>query len=374
MKKAILLVDDEKIVIDSIKNELRSNLGFEYIIETNESGEDALQLIDELIKDDCEIPLVIADYIMPGLKGDELLISIHRKLPDTKTILLTGQATMEGVTNAVNNAGLYRYISKPWQTDDLVLTVKESLKIYETEQQLKERRKELEITNKKLMALDRSKTYFIMLLAHEIRTPLLTISGFTEILESSIKDPELLDFCHEISESTARLKKFNDYSLLILELLNDKYEFKFQQEDIYCLLSNVLNNLQEKIEKKNIIVEKRLNFERMNLIYDSNLINKVIEIVVDNAVKYSNKDSEIIITDTFHENIYTLSIIDNGIGFTPETLDNLFKFFVSDDIMHHSVGYGLGLATAKLIMDAHKYSIVIANRDVGAIVNLIFTK
>jgi two-component system, sensor histidine kinase and response regulator len=374
MKKAIICIDDEKIVLDSLKNEFRSFLNHEYLFETSESGNDALLLIDELIEEGYDIAIVIADYIMPGMKGDEVLISVHRKLPDAKTILLTGQATMEGVTHAVNDAGLYRYIAKPWEQEDLVLTIKEALRIHETEKQLEERRKELEIANKKLIVLDRSKTYFIMLLAHELKTPIQTISGFNEILKRSIEDTELMEFCDNIEASAERLKKFTDFSLLILELLNDKYPFFLQEHNLKQLLDTVLFDFKFLSDKKNIRIEKRLYSEKMDLIYDENLIKKVIEIVLDNAIKYSSNNSDILITDSFQENIYTLSIIDNGIGFSAETLENLFKFFVSDDIMHHSVGYGLGLATAKLIMDAHKYSIVIANRDVGAIVNLIFTK
>jgi len=373
MRKKIIFVDDEKIVLDSLRNELKFNLCPDCDIETCESGEEALALINESMREDCRIPIVVADYIMPGMKGDEVLIWVHQKLPETKTILLTGQATMDGVTNSVNNAGLYRYIPKPWQEADLLLTIKEALKIYETEQLLAERRKELELANKKLMVLDRSKTYFIMLLAHELKTPLQSISGYNDILKRSLGDSELIHYCDDIESSSHRLKKFTDYSLLILELLNEKYVFEMQKQDIYYLLGIVLMNMQTKMAKKNISLLKQLSFKKMELFYDPLLIMKVLDIVIDNAVKYSNSNSEIIISDSLQDNIYTLSIIDNGKGFSSETIDNLFKFFVSDDIMHHSVGYGLGLATAKMIMDAHKNSIVIANRDPGAIVNLIFT-
>jgi len=372
-KPVILCVDDEKIVLDSLKNELRSVFGREYIIETSESGSDALSLINELIEKGTAIPVIIADYIMPGMKGDDLLIAIHKKLPDTKTILLTGQATMEGVTNALNNAALYRYISKPWQQEDIVLTIKEALRIFDAERELEVRRMELEKANKKLVVLDRSKTYFIMLLAHELKTPLTSISGFTEILKMSIEDPELLNFCDDIEKSAIRLKKFTDYSLLILELLNEKYVFNFSSHNLFTLVDSVISNLQPELDNKNMIIEKNIKKDNINLIFDEFLIRKVLDIVIDNAVKYSKSNSKIILTDSLQENIYTLSIIDNGIGFSGETLENLFKFFISDDIMHHSSGYGLGLSISKLIMDAHKYSIVVANRDSGAIVNLIFT-
>jgi hypothetical protein len=62
--------------------------------------------------------------------GDDFLINAHKLLPNVKKILLTGQADFKAVTNAINSADLYRYISKPWQNEDLILTIQEALKSY----------------------------------------------------------------------------------------------------------------------------------------------------------------------------------------------------------------------------------------------------
>ena len=98
-KPVILCVDDEKIVLDSLKKELSKSFDNNFTIEIAESGEEGLEIIEELIEDNIEIPVVISDYVMPNMKGDEFLIETYSKLPDTKLLLLTGQATMEGVTN-----------------------------------------------------------------------------------------------------------------------------------------------------------------------------------------------------------------------------------------------------------------------------------
>src|SRR5680860_1175394 len=123
-KQIILCVDDEEIILEALQEQLDSFFGEEYIIETADSGEDALEFFLELIKEGVQIPVIISDYIMPGMKGDELLKEIHKKSPDSLKILLTGQASIEGISNAINNAQLYRYLSKPWDKDDLILTVK----------------------------------------------------------------------------------------------------------------------------------------------------------------------------------------------------------------------------------------------------------
>ena len=137
MKQSVILcVDDERIVLDSLKVELKRSLGKNYIIETSDSGQDALEVIRDFIDDGYEIPLVISDYIMPNMKGDELLQLIHNEHPKTLKVMLTGQANTEGITNAVNFANLYRFISKPWNSADLVMTITEAVKSYFQDKEL----------------------------------------------------------------------------------------------------------------------------------------------------------------------------------------------------------------------------------------------
>ena len=85
-----------------------------------------------------DVALVISDQIMPGMKGNELLSQIHTQYPTIMKIMLTGQTDAQAVLNAVNNANLYRYITKPWDETDLILTVQEALRRYTHEQQLAE--------------------------------------------------------------------------------------------------------------------------------------------------------------------------------------------------------------------------------------------
>lgn len=149
-KNVILCVDDEDIILNSLKSELREAFVDEFIIETAVGGEDALDVVQELLEDKYEIPVIISDYIMPEIKGDELLKRVHEISPKTRKIMLTGQASMEGVTNAINHAQLYRYISKPWDTNDLLITVKEAAKSYFQESFIEKQNKELAELNASL--------------------------------------------------------------------------------------------------------------------------------------------------------------------------------------------------------------------------------
>jgi YesN/AraC family two-component response regulator len=85
-------------VINGLKAELKNSFGANYIIETAESGLEALEAVKNLLASKFKIPIIIADYAMPMMKGDELLTKIHEISPDTLKILLTGQATIEGIT------------------------------------------------------------------------------------------------------------------------------------------------------------------------------------------------------------------------------------------------------------------------------------
>lgn len=151
MKKSVILcVDDEKMVLTSLKAELKEIFGNQYIIELSEDPGEAIEILENLLEEGYDVPLIISDYIMPTMKGDELLKCIHVKSPKTRSIMLTGQATTEGVTNALNWARLYRYMSKPWEVDDLSMTVKEAIKSYVQEQLLEHQNEQLKRLNDEL--------------------------------------------------------------------------------------------------------------------------------------------------------------------------------------------------------------------------------
>ncbi|MEW6497045.1 MAG: adenylate/guanylate cyclase domain-containing protein [Cyanobacteriota bacterium] len=160
-KQVIICVDDETTILRSIKAELKEAIGNDYLIEIAETGEEALELLQELLEDGYEIPLIISDYIMPGMKGDELLRHVHLLSPTTLNILLTGQATIEAVGNAVNYAKLYRYIAKPWQAEDFKLTVTKALHSYFQDKKLAEQNIQLQLMNQKLEELNRAQAALI---------------------------------------------------------------------------------------------------------------------------------------------------------------------------------------------------------------------
>lgn len=149
-RAAIICVDDEPTILSSLGEQLKRSVGQHYDIELVDSGAEAIALCAELTAEGIKIPLVISDQIMPEMMGDRLLIELHQLYPDTLKILLTGQANADAVGNLVNASALYRYVAKPWEETDLILTVEEALRRYQQEQQLAEQNKVLIEVNQQL--------------------------------------------------------------------------------------------------------------------------------------------------------------------------------------------------------------------------------
>lgn len=124
MKKAILCIDDEKTILSSLKGQLKRNFGKEYIYEFSEVPEEALELIDELVANNTKVLVIVSDWLMPGMKGDEFLIKVHEKHPQIVKVMLTGQADGEAVKRAQQQANLFKCIAKPWTEQTLVETIK----------------------------------------------------------------------------------------------------------------------------------------------------------------------------------------------------------------------------------------------------------
>jgi PAS domain S-box-containing protein len=206
-KPVIICVDDEPIILESLKIELKKALEEEYLLETAEGGEEALELIDELLAEGREIVAVISDYLMPNIKGDELLKQIHKILPKTIKIMLTGQADLEAVANTIKYAKLYRYISKPWQSEDLKLTVKEAVNSYFMEKQLAEQNAQLQTLNQELESLVEERTAQLRLSEEKFAKAFR--SSPNPITIARLKDGRYLEvneaFCQTIGYSAAEI-------------------------------------------------------------------------------------------------------------------------------------------------------------------------
>ena len=126
-KAAIICVDDEAIVLDSLKRQLRKAFENQYIYEFAEGADEALEIIEELDEDEINILVIVSDWLMPGVKGDEFLINVHQKFPNIVKVLLTGQADEDAIERAKNHANLHACLYKPWTGEELIETIRSGL-------------------------------------------------------------------------------------------------------------------------------------------------------------------------------------------------------------------------------------------------------
>lgn len=124
----VLFVDDEQDIVDSLKRSFRKV----YTVLTATSGNEALELLKTR-----DIDLLISDQRMPGMTGDELLANARILQPDAIRILLTGYSDLESLVKCVNEANIYKYMTKPWEPEVLKLTVDRALEHLDVSRKLK---------------------------------------------------------------------------------------------------------------------------------------------------------------------------------------------------------------------------------------------
>ncbi|MCP4745435.1 MAG: response regulator [Desulfobacteraceae bacterium] len=115
----VLVVDDEEMILKSIRRILRNE---QFKLYTALSADQALTLLEAR-----EVDLVISDHNMPGMKGVEFLKKVRANHPSTITIMLTGQKEIDVAMRAINEAGVYKFILKPWDDDDFIITIRRAL-------------------------------------------------------------------------------------------------------------------------------------------------------------------------------------------------------------------------------------------------------
>ncbi len=213
-------------------------------------------------------------------------------------------------------------------------------------------------------SMDRMKSVFISVAAHELRTPMATILGFTELLiDGRVESEEdRQDFIRKIYDKADALSRLLDDMLDIsriesghgLELFIDKVA-------VETLFMPVLKQYQKRVENRQIEID--LDDPELLLLADPEKIAQVMENLLSNAVKYSQEDSKISIFGKTTVGGYRLSIHDSGIGMTPEQASHAFdKFYRGDNTDKAIKGTGLGLTIVKHIVDEHNGRIKIESR------------
>ncbi|MBE9039498.1 response regulator [Oscillatoriales cyanobacterium LEGE 11467] len=378
-KPTIICVDDERMVLTSLRDQLTYQVGSDYNIELAESAEEALEILEEFEEDGVEVPLVITDQIMPEMKGDRLLIKIHERYPKTLQILLTGQANAEAVGNAVNYANLYRYISKPWDVPDLNLTVTEALRSYLQDKKVTEQNKSLQKINRELEELNASleqkvaertaqlqqaaaaadvanqaKSEFLANMSHELRSPLNVILGFCQLMtRSSTLEKEHRDNIQIMNRSGQHLLTLINNVLDLSKIEAGRIVFCATDFDLYGLLDELKEMFDLKAEDKGIQLISIHSSEVPQYVKtDKVKLRQVLINLIGNGIKFTQKGNVTLqVTYERREEDRTFvhfALRDTGMGIAPDELDSLFEAFVQTQSGQHAQeGTGLGLPIAQ---------------------------
>ena len=374
-KPVILCVDDELFLLAALEETLKRSFGQECIIESATTGEEALEFLEELYQDNIEVPVLISDQAMPDMKGVDLFIQAHKQYPNILMIMLTGQANAEDVGKAVNHANLYRYISKPWEEEDLILTVKEAIRAYfqektivETnktleqlnlslEQKVSERTAELEVAKQEAELANQVKSNFLCMISHELRTPLSAIIGFSQILMAdrslTIEQVKNAEIVYQNGEHLLLL--INDV-LSMAKIEKGKISLQNRQFNLYHFLQGIQEIIQYQTNQKNVelIIEYNSVLPQY-IVADETKLRQVLIHLVGNGVKFTTAGSVRLKVTILAENHLLKSwgnqrqifmhfqVQDTGIGIDSGLLKSLFDPFVQTRTGKTSEGTGLGL-------------------------------
>ena len=371
-KQVILCIDDEEIILEALEEQLNNTFGSEYDIETSDSGEDAIDFFKELKKEGINVPVVISDYIMPGMKGDQVLKEIHELSPGSLKILLTGQASIDGITNAINNAKLYRYIAKPWDKDDLVLTVKEAIKSFLQERKIRKQNEELiklnasledkvEQRTKELSIANASKDKFFSIIAHDLKSPFNALFGLTDFLIGSwdeIDEATKLELITDLQHSSKVTYNLLQNLLEWSRSQTDNIKIEAIEFDAAEVIAENVDILEGQADNKQIKVENGVQ-EKTVCYADVNMISTVFRNIISNALKFTHKKGKIEIGVAKTPSHNEFFVKDNGIGMNEDTLSKLFK--ITEKVKRNGTaneeGTGLGLILCKEFIEKNKGSI-----------------
>ena len=119
-KYAIICIDDEVIILLALVQELKRTFGDRFIYEKALNAEEAFSIMEDLSRDGIKVSFVITDWLMPGMKGDEILEVVKKSSPGVKAIMITGQADDEAIDRVASNSSVIAVLQKPWSKQRLM--------------------------------------------------------------------------------------------------------------------------------------------------------------------------------------------------------------------------------------------------------------
>lgn len=367
-EKHLLVIDDEVEITRSIFRQFRRK----YKVHTATNANDALEIMDEK-----PIQVVLSDQRMPGMTGVDFFSEIKHKYPDALKMILTGYSDIEAVVGAINEGQVFRYLTKPWSPVELEIAVREAFEKHELiyknkkllselnlankslEKKVKERTKDLQLTNDKLKQMNIEKNKYVGIVAHDLRNPIGSAYNFSDLLITDYNDfpkEQHIKFLKIINERCS-------YSLNLIESFLDASKIEsgildmdFKKWDYSEIVSECIaqNDMFARKKSQKIIFEESDSTEIV--LCDKNKIEQVINNLISNAIKYSPEHKNIWVQIVKQDKTLITKVIDEGQGIPENELESVFNVYqtTSTQSTGGEKSTGLGLAIVKKIVEAHR--------------------
>jgi signal transduction histidine kinase len=319
----VLFVDDEEHNLASFRAAFRRD----FVVETCINPEDAVSLVQEN-----EFHVVVSDQRMPEMSGIDLFSHLHPSNPDQVKILCTAYADIQVLMDALNHGQVFRFISKPWNEDELRVAIIDAYDQHLTRVKLKKSNQEL------LAALDELEK-FIYTVAHDLRAPLLSIEGLIDLARRMPQ--QQAEFIDRIDQSIKRLDEQLVKMVQYYKASNKKLER--QEINLAEEIKLVLESLRYLDAGRSIQTDIEIHPDLI-ITTDKVKLQAILSNLISNAMKYvdySKPAPRIRVSGHKEENTLVLKVQDNGIGIAEENLSRVFGLFFTEG--SRAKGSGLGL-------------------------------
>ena len=296
------------------------------------------------------VNIVVIDWVLPGMDGIDVCRKIREKHKNGYVffIMLTAKEEKKDLIKGFE-AGVDEYIMKPVNLQELIARIKVGARIVSLERKLIEKQRELTGNNE-------MKNKFIGIVAHDLRNPVISIRGFSELLlkdanNFSEEQTEFLDIIHSTSRNM--LAMINDL-LDISRIESGNMQLSQKNGSINKLILERIRIIQLQAEKKHINIHKDLA-SIPEISFDAHRLGQAIDNLVTNAIKFAPIGSNVYLSLKQNEDMIKFSVTDEGPGIPIEEQHLLFSEFhrLSIRPTGGETSTGLGLAIAKKIIEAH---------------------
>jgi len=361
VRPRLLIVDDEKDNLEALRRLLRG----QYDVEITTSPFEALKWIQT-----GEFNVIVSDQRMPEMTGVELLEKAKHVRPAVTRILLTGYTDIDSVISAINRGNIYRYVAKPWDPEDLKLTLKQANEAYllrrEVEQKselLERSNAELRVALEDLRQLDRAKARFLSLVSHELNTPLTILSSFTSLLNDKGLPPEFKKPAESIQKASDRLSQIVDEVLTFVRL-ESQPDLKIEEMD----LKKTFDRLAKEWEKRGRKIEAKVE-GTTTWPCDIAKVELAFRRLIEDAHARATPGSPLKIEALAKGKSLSVTLTRDG---EPLSSDAFKPLETAASELHHHKNLGLALATCKWVMDAHRGEIEARGEKGRSSITLMF--